>query len=205
VFVHVPKTGGTSIETALGLFGPWQEENRGTMFGLVRSPDLAAKRLGSAFLQHLSMQELDALHPQGELAGYFSFGFVRNPWDRMVSVYRRTDPHLLEHVRGLGIELRDLAFAEFLARTAGIEHAHLAEQARFVCDASDRVLVDFVGRFETLEKDFRTVCRRLKTEAPLPRLNASQRDDYRSYYDERTRALVAQRYRRDIDVFGYAF
>src|SRR5262249_747531 len=140
-----------------------------------------------------------------DLKGYFSFGFVRNPWDRMVSVYRRTDPHLLEHARSLGVELGGLPFDEFLARTAQITHAHLADQARFVCAADGRVLADFVGRFETLADDFRTVCQRLAIDAPLPRLNTSQHDGYRTYYDERSRALVAQRYRRDIELFGYVF
>ena len=205
VFVHVPKTGGTSIETALGLFGPWQEENRETMFGLVRSPDLLARGLGSAFLQHLSMQELLDVHAPQALAGYFSFGVVRNPWDRMVSVYRRTDPNLLERASAQGIELAGLAFGEFLERSAALSHAHLAEQSRFLCDASGRTLVDFVARFETLAEDFRKVCERLGAQATLPRLNTSQRDDYRAYYDERSRALVERRYRRDIERFGYAF
>jgi Sulfotransferase family len=205
VFVHVPKTGGTSIETALGMFGPWQEENRDAMFGLIHSPELVARGLGSAFLQHLSMPELGALHPRGELAGYFSFSIVRNPWDRMVSVYRRTDPHLLEHAGRLGIQLGGLSFAQFLERSAAVAHAHLADQARFVCDDSDRVLVDSLGRFETLEEDFGAICRRLGIEAPLPRLNTSEREGYRGYYDERTRAFVARRYRRDIELFGYTF
>jgi hypothetical protein len=175
------------------------------MFGLVRSPELLDRRLGSAYLQHLSRQELDAVHPAGALRGYFSFSIVRNPWDRMVSVYRRTDPHLLEHARGMGIALEGLSFAEFLARIASLSHAHLTEQARYVCDESDRVLVDFVGRYETLAGDFQEVCRRLGMQAALPRLNASRRDAYRSYYDERSRALVRERYRRDIELFGYAF
>jgi hypothetical protein len=175
------------------------------MFGLVRSPELLARRLGSAFLQHLSLQELVALHAPGALAGYFSFSVVRNPWDRMVSIYRRTDPHLLEHARGLGIELGNLPFDEFLARVAGVTHAHLAEQSGFVCDDAGRLLVDFVARFETLAGDFEAVCRRLRIDVALPRLNTSQHEDYRSYYDERTRAVVAERYARDIAAFDYAF
>jgi hypothetical protein len=203
VFIHVPKTGGTSIETALGLHGPWQDENRRTFFGMMGSPDLLALPRTSAFLQHLSIGEVQELAP--EAREYFSFAFVRNPWDRMVSAYHRTDPHLLEQGRQVGIHLSGLSFAEFLSRTERIEHAHLREQAHFICDRSGTVRVDYTGRFETIEQDFRSVCRRLGVDLPLPRLNTSTHRDYRHYYDGETAAFVAKRYRRDIELFGYTF
>lgn len=205
VFVHVPKTGGTSVETALGMFGRWQDEDRERMFGLIQSPDLLARPLLSGFLQHLTIHELRELLGEESGARYFSFAFVRNPWDRMVSIYHRPDPHFLAHARGAGIELDGLSFREFLARTQGIVHAHLAEQARYVCDDSGKMRVDYVGRFETLERDFGEACRRLGIDVPLPRLNVSSHDAYRAYYDETTKALLASRYRRDIEIFGYAF
>jgi len=205
IFVHVPKTGGTSVETALGMFGRWQDEDRENMFGLIQSPDLLARPLGSSFLQHLSIHELRDLLAEGPGAGYFSFAFVRNPWDRMVSIYHRPDPHLLAYANGTGIELAGLSFREFLARTEGIAHAHLAEQAQYVCDDSGKILVDYLGRFETLERDYTEVCRRLHIDVPLPRLNGSAHNTYRSYYDENTKELLAGRYRKDIEIFGYKF
>jgi chondroitin 4-sulfotransferase 11 len=67
--------------------------------------------------------------------------------------------------------------------------------------------VDFVGRFETLEESFQEVCRRLRVRARLPVKYASRRRsrDYRRFYSARSRALVAERYARDIEMFGYAF
>lgn len=205
LFVHVPKTGGTSVEAALGMHGRWQDENRDELFGLIRSPDLLERGFTSAFLQHLTIQEMRGLLVQEEAASYFSFSFVRNPWDRMVSVYHRTDPHLREQARGLGIELTGIPFAEFLTRTSGIRHAHLMDQAEYVCDDSGHGLVDFVGRFETLARDFEAVCDRLQIEAALPRMNASTHGDYRGYYDDVSRRMVESRFRRDVDTFGYAF
>ncbi len=205
LFVHVPKTGGTSVEVALGMHGPWQDENRDILYGLVRSEDLLERRFGSAFLQHLTIHELREVVTADAANPYFSFSFVRNPWDRMVSVYHRTDPHLRAHARGLGVELAGLSFPEFLARTEGLRHAHLRDQADYICDDSGRTVVDFVGRFETLAADFKTVCNRLQTEAALPHVNVSTHEGYRSYYDEASRALVERRFLRDVDLFGYRF
>ena len=64
VFLHIPKTAGSSIEQALGLFGPWQNENLDTGFGLIQSRDLLARNLSSNFLQHLRLTELEQLFPE---------------------------------------------------------------------------------------------------------------------------------------------
>ena len=205
IFVHIPKTGGTSIETALDMFHPWREENREAMFGLVQSPELLAKGWISRFLQHLSIEELREILPSQIAADYFSFAWVRNPWDRMVSVYFNKDPDMLQQARNQGIALEGLSFRDFLERTEGFSHVHLLEQARFVVDSQERICVDFVGRFESLADDFRILCDRLGILAHLPHRNASVHGQYRQYYTEETREMVAVRYRRDIELFGYEF
>lgn len=205
LFVHVPKTGGTSVESALGMHGPWQIENRETLFGLIQSPDLIKRRYASAFLQHLRIAELIDLLGEAAVREQFSFSFVRNPWDRMISIYHRTDPHLVQQACDAGIELTGLPFGEFLARTAELRHAHLAVQADYLYDTAGRLQVDFVGRYETIVQDFAVVCTRLGTQAALPCLNASTHDGYRSYYDTHTRRLIGERYARDIEAFGYTF
>ena len=107
-------------------------------------------------------------------------------------------------------------------------------QAEFLCDEDGRLMVDFVGRFESLDDDFRVVCSRLGL-APcrLPRLNQSRSllrrdvsaseiaanlrdllsptrrrntfESYVDYYDDETREFVADFYRKDIETFGYSF
>jgi hypothetical protein len=75
LFIHVPKTGGTTILTLLGL---WKEE---------RSPDLHTLfgDLGPLDLQHLTVAQARQFLTPAEFAAYFKFAFVRNPWDRAVS------------------------------------------------------------------------------------------------------------------------
>jgi len=67
------------------------------------------------------------------------------------------------------------------------------------------LLVDAVGRFESLEEDFSQICRRLGLSANLPHANRSSHRDYRFYYTDRTIEYVADRCRDDISRFGYAF
>ena len=202
-FVHIPKTGGSSIEATLGLFYDWREENRSAMFGLIQSPDLKKHGFVSHFLQHLTVCDLALLI--SDIQSFFVFSFVRNPWQRFVSIYSNTDPHLCREAKRQGIQLRGLSFKEFVYRCGEIEHVHLLEQYKFITDSQGKVQVDFVGRFESLEEDFQRVCRRLGMVRTLPHLNRSEHGDYRSYYDEETRAVIAERYRTDIELFGYEF
>ena len=68
------------------------------------------------------------------------------------------------------------------------------------------LIVDFVGYFERLEEDFKEVCRRIGIPAALPPPKAhAPRKDYRSFYTDETRDLVAEAYAQDIDLFGYTF
>jgi hypothetical protein len=78
-------------------------------------------------------------------------------------------------------------------------------QTEFVLDDSGGLLVNFVGRREALQRDFATVCEHLGIEASLPHVNRSQHLDFREYYTPRTRELVAEAYKKDIDFFGYEF
>jgi hypothetical protein len=67
------------------------------------------------------------------------------------------------------------------------------------------VLVDFIGRYENLAADYAVVKERLSLSADLPHTNRSSHGSYRDYYTDETRAIVADRYARDIAHFGYRF
>ena len=104
VFLHIPKTAGTAIEQALGLFGPWQQENLHTGFGLIQSRDLLARNLSSNFLQHLTLAELEDLFPD-VFNNARLFTVVRDPWTRLLSSYRNPDPDLLATTAGAPIPI----------------------------------------------------------------------------------------------------
>jgi hypothetical protein len=202
VFVHIPKTGGTSIEEALSrcgvklaLIGMSTEEERG--------------RLGitEPWLHHIPAVELRRILGASRWDSYFSFAFVRNPWDRLVSLYHflhkqfAARPDLQQAFPAIAARLKtSRTFGEWLA--AG---ASPAPQLDLIVDPDGRKLVDFVGRYEHLERDFGYVQRRIGVTASLPHLLRSQHPPYRDCYDDETRELVARNYRRDIEAFGYQF
>lgn len=206
VFVHIPKTGGTSIEHALGMRGRHAREDRRKMIGPIMSDDLKSNGFLSNFLQHLTLGEIRRVAAGGDLDEYLTFTIVRNPWDRMVSAYFRPDGDLLAQARAQGVELEGLSFRDFVEASMAVRHAHLRPQFEYLIDSTGRIMVDMVGRFETLPRSFQRVCRRLGVRRRLPAKyvsTARPSRDHRGHYDTRTWSLVAQRYARDVELFGY--
>jgi hypothetical protein len=81
-------------------------------------------------------------------------------------------------------------------------------QSDYVIDLHGTVCVDFIGRYEQLERDFASVCERIGFAAVrLPhRRRASDRErDYRRYYDDATQELVGRHFAADIEMLGYGF
>jgi hypothetical protein len=151
--------------------------------------------------------------------GSFKFAFVRNPWDRLVSCYMskivRQGPGLRMGNYG-DVALRDdMTFRDFAEAVCQISddeaNVHFRSQHVFVCDDSPgrKILADFVGRFEDLEKDFSYVTKTTGIRAKLPHVvsTAEFKDSpsYRDFYDERLARMVGERYREDAEIFGYSF
>ena len=135
VFLHIPKTAGSSIEQALGLFGPWDQQNLATGFGLIQSRDLLARQLSSNFLQHLTLSELEALFPDA-LAGAELFTVVRDPWQRLLSSFRNPDPDLANYYRyRTHRELSALSLADYIDVARWLPHPHFKPQLSLVAAA----------------------------------------------------------------------
>ena len=66
-------------------------------------------------------------------------------------------------------------------------------------------MVDFIGRYESLNDDFIKVCQRVRIAAVLPSINVSNSTPYQEFYDRKTRELVESAFRDDIKTFGYRF
>ncbi len=79
-------------------------------------------------------------------------------------------------------------------------------QLDYVSDADGRLLVDFIGRFENFESDLRKVSNRLGLDLEsVPRRNRSPHTHYSSFYTPETEMIVRERFKRDIEYFGYKF
>lgn len=203
LFIHIPKTGGTSIESALGILGDWRIENIGDLFGLIQSKDIKERGFKSNFLQHLTYEQGQIITPVTN--NYRSFSIVRNPWDKMVSIYSNPDNNLLKVAAEQGIYIKDLQFKDFVKMTGFINHIHLESQYKFICDQEDKILVDFVGKFEYLQRDFKNLCEQLRIDLKLPHKNQSKRQSYRQYYSKSTKDIIYRRYQKDIELFDYRY
>lgn len=177
VFVHIPKTAGSSIIEAL-------------------FPEL---RNGWGHYQsHYLPQEYTA-----EIWNdWFTCCFIRNPWDRMVSLY-----HYWEWCNWASSKTaQPISFQQFCGSfpkyVSNIYHHY--KQVDFIYRNDTKI--DFIGRFENLESDFEFICNKFNFSASLPHLIPSQRNkDYADYYDDETRDFVAEYFAEDIQLGNYKF
>lgn len=209
LFVHIAKTGGTSIRSAL-VKKTWADPYRIAQYLCSRLSGLTGHRLGIKFPRHAKVIAAKEMLPGDFFDSLFKFAFVRNPWDLQVSSYhhvRRERPHLLKNVS---------SFDEFLRFKFEEERpfhyildASTQPQWFSLIDLEGECLVDYIGRFENLEQDFIQVCKRIgfrKIPAlPHKRKAEGRRKDYRRYYSDGSAELIARRFEIDIKKLGYSF
>tara|TARA_B100001094_G_C18191150_1_gene807320 strand:- start:244 stop:1383 length:1140 start_codon:yes stop_codon:yes gene_type:complete len=140
----------------------------------------------------------------------FSFVFVRNPWDRLLSTWKdkvkqqwsNEYPKEYRHWRIKFFEqYKDKDFNFFVKNIIPSKNRHTEVQSNLF-DPD----VNFVGRFENLQKGFNIICDKIGIpKQKLPHKNKSQHKHYTEYYDEETKEIVAEKYAKDIEYFGYKF
>ncbi|MGB5201246.1 MAG: sulfotransferase family 2 domain-containing protein [Sedimenticolaceae bacterium] len=208
LFVHIAKTGGTSVRDALQPLR-YRDPYYSLQWLCSRLSGMTSHRLGIKFPRHAKVIAAKEMLPQELFERLFKFAFVRNPWDLQVSSFhhiRRERPHLMAHIETFDQFLRwklDPARAYQYQVDTSIEL-----QSDYVVDLHGQLLVDFLGHYETLPEDFAEACRRIGIVQPaLPhRRQANDRgQDYRGYYSDDLAALVAQHFEPDIRRFGYRF
>jgi hypothetical protein len=185
IFIHIPKCAGISISRAL---------------------------YGNQAGGHTTLDEYLRIFEPDAILAYYKFTFVRNPWDRLVSAY-----HFL---KGGGLTMADKAWADaelgifndfdmfvrhWVNRRNIWKWHHFRPQYHYVADRYGKVALDYIGRFENLDEDFRLVSRRIGHDRNLATENRSSHDSYTRYYSDVTRKIVEHVYARDIALFKYEF
>jgi hypothetical protein len=208
LFVHIAKTGGTSVRSALQPLR-WRDPWYYPMFLCSRFSHLSGHRIGSKFPRHSRIVAAKELLPEEFFDNLFKFAIVRNPWDLQVSSYhhiRRERPHLIAHIED---------FDHFIRWKLDPERPYqyhvdtsIQSQLDYLIDLHGKILVDFIGHYENLAEDFKSITSQLKIvgiSLPHKRQAKDRSKDYREYYTDDLAELVGNYFKRDIEAFGYRF
>ncbi len=195
LFIHIQKTGGTSIKhQLLKCYGSAQFHYPHTM------------------LRQISLKE--------EEKHFFKFAFVRNPWDRLYSWYKmimnvKSETIFFQHIRDNASN-----FSEFLdlteeiidtvpvGKTSDTQNIKsiATNQLEYILDKNGQLGVDFIGKFEQLQDDFNMILQKLHLPvSPLPHLNKTDNRNYRTAYSDNDIEKVFNLYKTDIVYFKYDF
>jgi hypothetical protein len=201
IFVHINKCAGQSVRRSLPR-GIFRRNTRGH----------------NTIMHYFSLCKRKGRDP----SQYFKFTIVRNPWDKVVSFYHyhkrrkwelfpwtvENEPDFIGFIQRLLVENQGALAREIFRNRSGASthHLRLSNSLDWVSGPDGRILVDFIGRVENLQADFDHICDRIGIRRRrLPHANRSSHKPYWEYYDAATREVVAARFQRDIDYFGYRF
>ena len=212
LFIHIPKTGGTSIERLFDMVPvkskiPCKE----SLYGSITIDDKLYE------LQHLTYSEADKMI---DIDGAYSFAFVRNPFDRIVSEYEWLGKKYFSQFED---------YCRFICLREGrpdikcpgdesydtdeyfhwfFNYTHYTPQYKFVYH-NNKIAVDFLGRFENFQNDLKHVLDITNTEydpaALSKKHNTTKHDHYSTYYTDKLIEMVSVLYKKDLDMFDYSF
>ncbi|MBT8409585.1 MAG: sulfotransferase family 2 domain-containing protein [Alphaproteobacteria bacterium] len=206
VFVHIPKTGGTSLMLAM--------EDRAMKDDILigDTPKAQRRRARQARLsaagrlwKHSTLRDVEGILSADQMRDYFVCTMVRNPWDRLVSYYNWLQEQTFE---AEAVSLAQaLDFDAFLRHEATVAGLRSWPAARYVTDPDGKSVCNAFVRLEHLPADLEPVEAHLGFRlGSLPHVNASKRSaDYRSYYSDTLAEHVADICAADAAQFGYMF
>jgi len=178
IFVHIPKTGGTSIIKALDM---------------KRTTHKTAKEL---------KEEYD------EWDDFFSFSIVRNPWDRMVSIYfhfkRVNEKPIIKKKVDIPSTFSDFIY-EFNEKKIKFNTILYQQQADWIYDDNQNLLVNQIYKFENYSDEVEKIFNKLGIKKKLTHERRTIHEHYSTYYAEETINIVKNLFEKDIILFGYEY
>ncbi len=187
IFIHIPKCAGESIETALMGRPNWEKDDPNYKF-LEESEDSIAGQD-----KHYTIKQWRNNYYFNQ---YFKFSIVRNPWDASLSFYkyrkkRDNFPH---------------SFNEWVSCVNPKIFSRFLSPLNYLLEGDD-VPLDYVGRFEDLNHEWKIICKKLNIKCKkLPHINKTlSQSNYRDYYNKKSIDIVYKNMKKDIDYFKYEY
>lgn len=181
LFIHIPKTAGISMINAI--------------YGNVNGGG------------HRSFNFYKYIYGEN-ISNFFTFSFVRNPYQRLYSAYNYLKQGGINSHDKRAFETHLFQFKNFkdfvlngLNEKLIQEIIHFTPQTNFICDSSDNILIDFVGKFENISKDIKHIENRMNLSLSLPHLNKSKANN--DICDDKVRSKIFNIYKRDFKIFNY--
>lgn len=180
VFVHILKTAGTSVINAIG----------------------------QNFKLHLPASEIIRRIGRESFENSYSFAFVRNPYEKVYSHYKYNIK-----TNQFNMKTHPIDFNLWVKKCFGTEKDYFyyhrqiqyTDQITWLIDDDNQICVNFIGRFESLNEDFRIIQKKLNIKKALPNLNKTSSEDYRKFYNQESINTISKVFKRDIDHFKYKF
>jgi Sulfotransferase family len=208
IFVHIPKTAGTTLTVVFSSLTRWNDiELGGTEYGETIAP-LYLKKFGLG--KHTRLSQIQKIIGAEEFQKFRRFAFVRDPYSKIYSTYR----HLKRWRAWKGSEIMESfgSFLEFVNSPFFLESTGpdnlFIPQFRWLVDENEKLLTDYIGRVETLLPSISTLIDKFSLPinvSILPMINESgDPSEYRTAYTSKAREIVIKKYKRDFELFAYS-
>lgn len=209
-FIHIPKTAGKSIRSAFKL--GWHDKNFNEMYpGQYNCSHRRAKHLTEEVIKNFD-----------------TFSVIRNPWDRVVSLYHYYSgrPDMKTHYdkitkyktfESFVLDLKNIEICDVRDnnKKPGVFPDNFQSCSYFLCDDNDKILIKNLIRFEHLNDDLFHFANKVNMKVSFPlkkhikdteeRYLGLKHEYYKTYYNDKLIQEVADKYERDIKIFGYEY
>ncbi len=178
IFIHINKTGGSSVENALYLA-----------------------------IEHKTAREKIRQVGRNNWDRKVTFTIVRNPWDKVVSHYQYRVQNNKTNLGRNTIPFTEWVKRTYGAQDPLYydKPKMFQPQMDWLIDDSGKIAVNHIIRFENLTEEITALVPKLGKKVDIPHLKSSKHGRYQDYYSKETAEIIGRWFARDIQQFGYRF
>ncbi len=205
-FIDIPRTSSSSIRAELGKhFGfPYGKKD-------ILEQEHSSRRQ-EIFPSHMTAQKASSAISGFVWRKIFKFTIVRNPWDRVYSLYlfRKKRKRISESLsfRDYVISLHQAFISNKFSQSLFSYPPHRYGSSDFILNSNGEIMVDYIAKYENREHDLKFIASRIG----LPELgrlhvqsSTSEIKHYSYFYDSEMKEIIQTIYAKDIDLFNYQF